>query len=249
MKWPFYTILIACITVVYMNATSGSQQAIFEQANNLYHAQQYDQARALYETLDNNCPARSNVWFNIGNCWYHAGNVARALACWERADRNASYAQRVMNAHNRSLVCQEPLQTGVVYTVRMMWQAVVERLLSVMPLIGIQCLFLLCWCGVVLMSLRERKRGYHVLIFLVVIGLTALTGHAWIQEYRVRTTRYAIVQKDTLLYAGPDVRYQQFGPLSTKTRVRIMANKPSWTQVRDTDNRIGWVLSDDIIEV
>ncbi len=61
----------------------------FAQANKLYEEGQYAAAAAAYEKLTQTGPAAAAVYFNLGNAWFKAGQLGRAICAYRRAEELA----------------------------------------------------------------------------------------------------------------------------------------------------------------
>src|SRR5262249_51298460 len=68
-------------------APAESPKTVFFRGNSLYSEERYAEAAAQYEQILNDGLASGNVYFNLGNAYFKAGDVGRAILAYERARR------------------------------------------------------------------------------------------------------------------------------------------------------------------
>ena len=66
-------------------ASGPAPSAQFDRANALYDSQQYTAAAAAYEEIARAGKASAALYFNLGNAWFKAGQMGRAIAAYRRA--------------------------------------------------------------------------------------------------------------------------------------------------------------------
>src|SRR5262245_64763429 len=61
----------------------------FDAANKLYEQGRFSEAAAAYEKLLKAGAPPEAIHFNLGNAWFKAGQIGRAIAEWRRAERSS----------------------------------------------------------------------------------------------------------------------------------------------------------------
>ena len=66
-------------------AFSISAQSLTQQAAAAYNADKYSEAIELYNRVLNEEGVSSDLFYNLGNCYYKSGLLGKAVLCYERA--------------------------------------------------------------------------------------------------------------------------------------------------------------------
>ena len=110
-----------CWATFLAAAVPTTPQTAFFRANTLYTQGQYAEAVEAYEAVLQSGLASGNVYFNLGNAYFKAGQVGRAILSYERARRflpsdpdlaaNLGFARSLTGAE----VCRPLLWQGLVF--------------------------------------------------------------------------------------------------------------------------------------
>ncbi len=226
-------------------------QTAFFRANTLYTQGQYAEAVEVYEAVLQSGLVSGNLYFNLGNSYFKAGQVGRAILNYERARRflpsdpdleaNLRFAHSLTGAE----VCQSPLWQRLVFplshrvtTDQLVWLTSAAYTL----LFGV---FAAC-------RLWPRRPqwllsvGWGVTAGLVVITLSL------VQQLRTSDwQRYAVVleKEDTPVRFEPAVSGTIHFSVPQGTRVRVLDVREGWWQVARCDGRRGWIEKDVLEEL
>ena len=66
-------------------AFSISAQSLTQQAAAAYNADKYSEAIELYNRVLHEEGVSSDLYYNLGNCYYKSGLLGKAVLCYERA--------------------------------------------------------------------------------------------------------------------------------------------------------------------
>ena len=232
-------------------AAPTAPQTAFFRANTLYTQGQYAEAAEAYEAVLQSGLVSGNLYFNLGNAYFKAGQVGRAILHYERARRflpsdpdlatNLRFARSLTGAE----VCRSPLWQGLVFplahrvaTDQLVW-------LTSMAYTLIFGVFAVCR----LWPRRPqwlRSVGWGVAACLVVLTLSLaqqLRTSEWQQHAVVLT------QEDTPVRFEPAVSGTVHFSVTQGTRVRVLDIRAGWWQVARCDGRRGWVEKDTLEEL
>ena len=101
MKQLIYIFLL--FSSLFVSAQNAEE--LFKNANKLYTEQNYDAAIELYESIEAKGMESSELYFNLGNCYYKLNKIAPSIYNYEKALKidptnedalnNLSYAKRM----------------------------------------------------------------------------------------------------------------------------------------------------------
>jgi tetratricopeptide (TPR) repeat protein len=228
--------------VAHAAATDDNPTALFFRANALYSAEQYAEASTLYEKVLAAGVESGAVYFNLGNAYFKAGDVGRAVLSYERAAR---------------MIPSDPdLAANLAYARELAGDAPVDSLLTrvLFPLAGrldTEHLLLLAALGwwTMLLALTvsrfvpavESALRWTASVAAVILAL-GLSSAA----FRYRTTelpRWGVVTAtaETTVRYEPSPSGTAFFAARPGTVLRIVGEREGWLQVAGRDGRRGWI--------
>ncbi|HTD68668.1 MAG TPA: tetratricopeptide repeat protein [Candidatus Limnocylindria bacterium] len=210
--------------------------AEFDQANKFYEQGKFPEAAAVYEALARSEPARANVWFNLGNAAYKAGELGRAIAAYRVAERlaprdsalraNLQFVRGKVYGDDRSRV---PLWKSAIRLATFNeWTALTAILLW--------GFFAVLACG----EVTRRKYPKTVLLLLL---FTVSSGVALTAAVRDQFTSHeaVVTAREVTVRFGPLDESQPAFQLRDGAEVIVSAMKSDWLQVSDAEKRSGWM--------
>lgn len=165
----------------------------------------------------------------IGNCYYYLHDHAHARVYWERAFQFASYTQK------RELVDRIRLLNSSQSSFFERMRGELSIVVSVLPRIAVQLLFLLL-CFILLY--RSVSRRSRILLCIILLG----SGTILFIQYQACGAS-AIIVTDESLHAGPAENFPVLGSVHATERVFCEIVKDDWCKVNNNGVR-GWVKRD-----
>src|SRR5262245_52588339 len=81
------SVLFVSAALFQFGASADDLSSSFDAANRLYEQGKFADAAGTYEKLAQSSPASATLYFNLGNSWFKAGQLGRAIAAWRLAER------------------------------------------------------------------------------------------------------------------------------------------------------------------
>lgn len=83
----FITFVFLCLCMFSQTVGTGTkiEGATKEAADKLYGSEKYEEAAKYYESLITNCGVASELYYNLGNCYYKLDDIPHAILNYERA--------------------------------------------------------------------------------------------------------------------------------------------------------------------
>ncbi len=246
---PSFVCIFWAVSISLAATVPTTPQTAFFHANSLYAQGQYAEAVEAYEVVLQAGLASGNVYFNLGNAYFKAGQAGRAILNYERARHflpsDPDVAANLQFA--RSL-------TGAAMCHPLLWQ----RLLF--PLAHTLATDQLVWLTsaaysllfVVFAAYRLWLRrpllyaGWGLVAFLVVLT-PSLVQQLWTSDWQ----RHAIVltQEDHPVRFEPATSGTVHFSVTQGTLVQVLDVREDWWQVARCDGRRGWIEKDALEEL
>jgi tetratricopeptide (TPR) repeat protein len=215
----------------------------FDGANRLYEQGKFSQAAAGYQKLLESGRASAALFFNLGNAYFKAGQIGRAIVAYDQAKelspRDPDLRANLQFARNR-------VQGPTVSPTR--WQRALGTLsLNEWTVLaaGVFWLWLLLlawvqWRPAYRAALRRYVVGLGVVVAVVVVCLAG-------GFYETRLARRAIViAPEASVRQGPLEEAQSAFTVHDGAELAVLDQKDQWLQVSTDPRRIGWVRGDEV---
>ncbi len=229
-------------------AGAGSAQDLsagFDAANKLYAEGKFPEAAATYENLLKSGQASAALYFNLGNAYFKAGQMGRAIAAYQSAEllrpRDPDLRANLQFAQNRvqgPTVVPGAWQRWLTKVTLNEWTVIAAAALWLWLL----SLALLQWRP----SLKGSLRAYSISVGIATMLLCVCLAAAWLN----RTAPEAVV-------VAPEVAVRQ-APLEEADPVpafivhdgaelRVLDRKNEWLQVSTDPRRVGWLKREHVL--
>ncbi len=230
-----------------------AQDELFAEGNRLYQQEEYQGALDNYLRIREAGFESPGLYYNIGNAYFKANELGRAILYYERARRLApNDADILANLElARSLGADEivPLPRFWLFRVGSWWMNLFPRSL----LIGLTAAGYLMAAGAVvglvlrLGAASWARRGAVVGGILVLLLGTTLA----VRETGLGQARHAIVlTAEVGVQSAPsDDPALQLFVIHEGTRVRVDRRSEEWLEVVLDDGKVGWVRAEVLEEV
>ena len=222
-----------------------------EKADSLYAAEHYQEAAKQYEALLKQ-GVSSDLYYNLGNCYYRMDDITRAVLNYERAqllspgDRDIRLNLQMARSKTIDKIVPESEMFFVT------WYHSLVNLMSVdgwarMALVSLVIAIILALAYLFSDCIWLRKVGFFVgLLFLVVFALSNLFAYqqkqALVERSGAIVIRSAATVKSTPANNGTDLFILHEG-----TKVTITDNTmKEWCEIRVADGKEGWLPTKDL---
>lgn len=241
------TIRLCLALLVAIPAALSAQDEIIARGNQAYQDGDYTAAIEAYTAVQQGGFSSAGLEYNLGNSWFKAGELGRAILHWERARRLAPGDDDVLANLElaRSLTVDEvePLPTFWLVSLGQRWLDALPRTLLLL-VVGTGWLAL-CGGGVSTLLAPSDfiadvgRWGIRVGVVVVVLfGSTLL-----LRESEVLEPERAIVMTEVVPVrsAPADEDDLTLFEVHEGTRVRIDERTGSWAEVVLDDGKVGWI--------
>lgn len=242
----YYILLIICLFFPF------SLYAIEKaEADSAYARENYQEAARLYEELLEN-GSNSDVYYNLGNCYYRLEKIALSVLNYERALRlnpgDSQIRHNLELARNKTIDKVTP--AGEVFIVT--WYKSIINLLSVdqwARLAVATFILLLLLTGLYLFGsqLIHRKIGFYSSIICLVLCICS-NIFAWNQKHILINRNTGVVMASSVaIKSTPSLSGTDLFILHEGTKVTVIdASMKGWKEIRLGDGKTGWITTESI---
>ena len=207
----------------------------FDEANALYDAGKFGEAKQAYEKLAGRGEWSANLFYNLGNAAYRSGAPGKAVLNYERA-----LALDGSHAEARANLQWLREQTGAKAAPLRWWEYVYPPVSgNVFAVVAIVAF----WFGIFALIYR-RYFGWATFAFL-------LAGYAGVGVWRAdRESDVAIITvKETSAKMAPADRAALAEPLPAGSRVRVLSERGEWIYCALPGGGRGWIAEPQLEKV
>ena len=223
-------------------ASADNPNAIFFRAGALYGEERYAPAAAEYEKILGAGLESGHVYFNLGNAYFKAGDVGRALLNYERARRliprdpdlqaNLAYARSLSGADDT-----EPLYARLLLPLA-------KRLSSDEALLAAS----FAYSALMLLLIAARllpaaQRGASAVAIVAGVVLVVLLSSGTYRLLTLDLPAHAVVvaAEDAAVRFEPSATGTVHFQAKPGSVLRLLGERESWAQVARSDGARGWI--------
>jgi tetratricopeptide (TPR) repeat protein len=225
-------------------AATGPAAAEFDAANNLYGQGKFSQAAEAYEKMLRSGQVSAAVYFNLGNAWFKAGEMGRALDAYRHAEhiapRDPDVRANLQFTRNQvqgpSLPPTRPQRwLGRLTLNEWTWLAGIAVWL---------------WFGLLTLlqlqpKLKPALKGWLLTVGLAAACLCAGLGAAMYQSAFARSA--VVITREATVRTSPLEESEPAFTVRDGAELRVLDQKDEWLQVTADTGRIGWVRKDQVL--
>lgn len=218
--------------------------AAFDQANKLFDQGKYAEAAAAFQELLKSSNVATAIYFNLGNAWFKAGQIGRAVAAYHQAEH---LAPRDPDLRANLQFARNQVQGPTLAPTR--WHVFLGRLtLNEWTLLAAAA----AWSWLAVLALTQLRPAWKPGLRNASIGLGAATvilGAGLAAAWQARSLPVAVViSKDAAVRQGPLDESPTVFTLHDGAEARILDRKDDWLQVTTDPKRIGWLKRDQVLQ-
>lgn len=230
-----------------------AQDELFAEGNRLYQQEDYQGALDNYLRIHEGGFESPDLYYNIGNAYFKANELGRAILFYERARRlapnDADILANLELARSLGADAIVPLPRFWLFRVGSWWMRLFPRSLLVgLALAG----YMMATGGIVMLVLRAgaaawaRRAALTGGVLVVVLGSTLAVRESGFGQARQAVVLAAEVGVQS---APSDDPALQLFVIHEGTRVRVDRRSEEWLEVVLDDGKVGWVRAEVLEEV
>jgi len=217
-----------------------------QQANELYSDGEYLQAADLYEQTLNEQGAAPELYYNLGNAYFKANEIGRAVLNYERALRlNPRFEDARYNLQLAQTKVIDNINSEETFFVKRWIQTLTGSYTSNQWLYFSWSMFVLCLAGALLFvfgrSRGLRKTAFTVSVIVLIISAFSMTCSIARRNQFLNHQEAVVMIGIITVKSSPDRSGTDLFALHEGTKVTIKSALGDWNEIVIGDGRIGWV--------
>jgi len=242
MKKIFLILFLLTISITNNFAQIGE----FELANKAYTEEKFNEAIALYDKIIENGIVSSDVYFNIGNCYYRLSNFPMAVLYYEKAKKiNPADGDIDLNlkiANTKIIDKIEPIPQ--LFFVK--WWILITNLFhfntwALISIIATLLLFTSLFFYLIIKTYSGKKTFFWLSLTALLIIFLSVT-FAYNQYSNINKKDEAIVFAPTLtVKSSPDEKGIDKFVIHEGTKVFILDEFNNWVKIKIANGSNGWI--------
>jgi tetratricopeptide (TPR) repeat protein len=243
--WRYFLVAVfSWLGICLGTAASDPATSAFDAANKLYEQTKFTEAASAYEQLLKSGQSSAAVYFNLGNAYFKAGQMGKAIEAYARAEaitpRDPDVRANLQFARNQ---VQGPTYSPP------HWKRWLGRL-SLNEWSFLACAVVWLWFVLLTLlqwrpSLKPALRVYTIVLGMAVALVCSLLLVTWSEH---RSAQGAVViSKEASVRQGPLDESQTTFTLHDGAEVLVLDHKDDWLQISTDPRRIGWVKREQVV--
>ena len=239
--------ILFIIFIISQSILANEPKNSFEAANKLYQAAKYEQAIQMYRQASEEGKLESSeLYFNLGNCFYKMHKVAPAIYNFEKAAQlNASDIEIQTNLEfARKAAIDDIKAVPTVGFKKLIQNVTASFYFDTWGYIAISCgfIFLLFFVGYYFSAASTHKRLFFIAMCIVLLSTFISLFCAFYEKNRFNSESPAIVfDALVVVKAEPKKASQDAFTLHEGAKVFIIDSVANWKKIKLADETTGWI--------
>jgi len=239
-------ILLSVIYFQCLLLSASVDSDIISKANDAYTLNKFNNAIELYQKVIAGGYESSELYYNLGNCYFKIKNYASALLYYEKAKKLDPSNEKI---NFNIQVCNVRIIDKIEELPRPFYKRWIEEFrysfpMDVWAVSSVVFLFLFFFLmAVYLMAnvMRTRKLSFWSGIIFLLVALVS-GANAYSQYRGINNSNEGIVFEPTVnVKSSPDASSQDLFVIHEGTKVKITDKVNNWIEVRIANGSDGWV--------
>lgn len=245
---------LTIILLVLLWVPALSQEDKMKQADQLYEAQKYQEAVAMYEQILKEGKESAELYYNLGNAYYKAGDYNNAILNYERAkllapnDKDIAFNLNIANQHVVTSINPLPRPFYIRWMNTVIDLNTTDKWARISIVSFIIFLILL---GLFIFSKSSRIKRATFLLGILCIALSLLTfSFASKQKSKLKNHNYAIVFCPRVtVKSSPSETGTDLFLIYEGLKVQVTDSLNNWMEVKLQDGNQGWLRDSCIVRI
>ncbi|HOK97649.1 MAG TPA: tetratricopeptide repeat protein [Bacteroidales bacterium] len=257
MNWRNIITLVCLLFFSLISAIGMSNDVAkkeFARANQLYTAAQYDSAVRVYEGILSQGYESAELYYNLGNAYYKAKNIPKAILNYERARLLKPNDDEInFNLQLAQTMVVDKINVLPEFFLKRWWRsfsylfssdvwAIISLSTFVLMLIGIAVYLFIS-------SYALKKISFYFSVFLLLVSVVSFSHSLSLKKERTAHNTAIVMAPTVTVKSSPDENGTELFVIHEGTKVWIVDQVGEWLRIRIADGNNGWLKQSDIEKI
>lgn len=232
--------IIFILSITFFLQTFG-KDVIFINANKEYKNQNYEAAIALYDSIISNNLESSELYYNLGNCYYKTQDWANAIWHYEKSlqlTRDKKTTQNLELARIKIIDRIEPIPQ--LFYMKW-WEKIIvlysTRIWQILLIVSI-------WIVLIIRFINYKKTYISAFFKSLTLIILLITYASFEKNYNQK--KGIIFSSTTTVKSAPTTESTSLFSLHSGSKVEILDSIGNWINIRISSGDSGWILQKSI---
>lgn len=224
--------------------------SLFSNATDLAKDGAYAEAIDIFNSIITQNYVSPELYYNLGNCHYESGDLAKAILSFERAIKLKPNDSRI----SKNLeIARSEVESDIIevedFILMRLWR-MGALLLSPKGWMILQILLTCLFCVATYFwqfgnSETKRFRGFSFGIAAIIfLGISVFFGSRSFADSKSQDM--AIIMFQDVIRSGPDARTNEINPVFEGQKIRIIDKIDQWYKVQLLNKEEGWIATESV---
>jgi tetratricopeptide (TPR) repeat protein len=246
----------SAILLLFLNLMAFAQapEKLFSEANTFYKESKFERALGVYLAIEEQGYESSDLYYNVGNCYYKLDKVAPAIYYYEKALKldpaNEDAASNLAFAKRMTIDVIEELPKT--FLQRFSANVIQKFTFDTWALMGVSASFLaVIFFLLYYFSYSSRKKLLYFNTAILAFFMMLVTVYFAFDNYdTVQKNRAAIIFSPKVeIKDAPTLSSGKAFELHEGTKVIILDELDNWKKIKIADGKVGWIDEAELKEI
>ena len=225
-----------------------AEQSFFTKANTAYANDSITKAIALYDSILASGRESSELYYNLGNCYYKNKDWANAIWHYEKSLQLTNNEQAKENLALTKLKIIDRIEALPQLFYKKWWIST-QELLSTKhwQYLAILSIFLALLFGTLNKLLNKNTKKYY--IFFLAISLLFLLISSSSYQNKIAKKEGIIFSSAVVVNSAPTLHSTELFTLHSGTKLEITDRIGDWIHIKIANGNSGWILQNSVKEL
>jgi len=239
-------ILLFLFTITTLLTAQSGSKRFFEEGNQAYARGDYHAALQWYQRIESMGYESSELYYNIGNCYYKLDEIGKAILYYERARKLAPHDKEILeNLQLANLKVADRIEMPPRFILFEWWDAFKSYLtLSQLTRLSAISYVLFILLLILYIFLRPpRWRKVVLILMITAAGAMLITSYLlYVNVQHENKNKEAVVLAPVVtVLSAPEENGTDVFVLHEGVKVRLDEQRGEWTKISLPDGKNGWL--------
>ena len=225
-----------------------AEQSLFKKANTAYVNDSITKAIALYDSILARERESSELYYNLGNCYYKNKDWANAIWHYEKSLQLTNNEQAKENLPLTKLKIIDRIEALPQLFYKKWWIGAQELLnTNHWQYLAILSIFLALFFGLLNKLLNKNTEKYYIFFLTIALPLLLISSSSY--QNKIAKKEGIIFSSAVVINSAPTANSTELFTLHSGTKLEITDKIGDWIHIKIANGDSGWILQNLVKEL